>query len=74
MMPYQCEYVPFDEQLHRIPNRDALGARFEFKLTPMQYVGQPDEKQHVEDRTVRVEVTGPAISGARIPSTLPGTP
>lgn len=68
MIPYQCEYEPFDEQPWRLENRDAYKARFDFKLTPVQYAGQPDEEQHIERRTVWITITGPAISAAQIPT------
>lgn len=67
MIPYQCEYVPCDEKLRPLANQDAYDARFDFKVTPVQYLGQPDEQRHVKDRTVRITITGPAISAARIP-------
>ena len=49
--------------LSRIPNKDAFEARFEFEITPVEYVGQPNEKQHQERRSVDVRVTGQAIDG-----------
>jgi len=65
MALYQCEYIPFDESLRRIDHADLWGRDFDFKLTPEQYVGQPDEARHVERKRVRIMITGPALS--RIP-------
>jgi hypothetical protein len=62
-----CRFVPWDEKLQRMPNRDAYEVRFRFDLVPADFFGQPDEGQHTERVSVRITVTGPSFCREGIP-------
>lgn len=68
MRPYLCKFVPLDEQLWRLPNREAYEVTFRFDLTPIECVGQPDEEHHLERRNVRLTIEGPAFNENCIPT------
>ena len=62
MIRYSCS-LSNEPALSRVPNKDAFETRFEFRLTPIEYVGRPDEEQHQEQRCVDIDITGHTIDG-----------
>lgn len=67
MRVYICRFVPFDEQLWGLPNRDACYVVFRFELIPAEFFGQPDESQHTEQQSIGITVTGASFFEGGIP-------
>ena len=67
MRPHMCRFVPCDERLSRLPDRDTYEIMFRFDVTPAEFFGQPDEAQHTARETVRITVTGPSFFEGGIP-------
>lgn len=69
MREKMCRFLGIGDSFERIPSRDAYRITFRFSLTPAEYVGQPDEAQHFEEREITVTVSGLAIRSGAIPKT-----